>query len=67
MRDKELHVADLVAKTPFPAGSKAHLERLIRTPGQILSLTEHLSFSNATAECTIGRTSGVAQACRRPY
>ena len=22
MRDKELHVADLVAKTPFPAGSK---------------------------------------------
>ena len=52
MRDKELHVADLVAKTPFPAGSKAHLERLIRTPGQILSLTEHLSFSNATAECT---------------
>ena len=25
MKDKELHVADLVAKTPFPAGSKVEL------------------------------------------
>ena len=45
MRDKELHVRDLVSKTPFPAGSKAHRERLIRTPGMVLSLTDHLSFT----------------------
>ena len=36
---------DLVTKTPFPAGSKAHRERLIRTPGMVLSLTDHLSFT----------------------
>jgi len=45
LRDRELHVADLVAKTPWPAGSQALKERLVRTPGQILSLTSHLSFS----------------------
>lgn len=28
MKDKELHVADLVAKTPFPAGSKVQLNFL---------------------------------------
>lgn len=50
LRDRELHVADLVAKTPWPAGSQALRERLIRTPGQILSLTSHLSFSNVTTE-----------------
>jgi len=51
LRDRELHVADLVSKTPgWPAGSKALRERLIRTPGQILSLTSHLSFSNVTTD-----------------
>ena len=58
MRDKELHVADIVSKTPFPAGSKAHRERLIRTPGQILSLTSHLSFSNVTGDCTTDSLGG---------
>ena len=48
LRDRELHVADLVAKTPWPAGSQALRERLVRTPGQILSLTSHLSFSGTT-------------------
>ena len=48
MRDKELHVADLVTRTPYQAGSKADREKLIRTPGQILSLTEQLTFSNMT-------------------
>ena len=52
MKDKELQVADFVTKTPFPVGSKAHRERLIRTPGQILSLTSHLSFSNVTGDCS---------------
>ena len=38
MRDKELHVADLVAKTPFPAGSKV---------GFILSFTIiHADFNS---------------------
>lgn len=50
LRDRELHVADLVTKTPWPAGSQALRERLIRTPGQILSLTSHLSFSNVTTD-----------------
>ena len=35
---------------------QAHRERLIRTPGQILSLTSHLSFSaaEATADSSLG-------------
>ena len=59
MKDKELQVADFVTKTPFPVGSKAHRERLIRTPGQILSLTSHLSFSNVTGDSSApGETMG---------
>jgi len=62
MKDKELQVADFVSKTPFPAGSKAHRERLIRTPGQILSLTSHLSFSNVTGDLT-GESLGGSYTC----
>ena len=36
-------VADLVGRTPWHAGPHA---RFVRTPGQILSLTSHLSFSS---------------------
>ena len=36
-------VADLVGRTPWHAGAQS---RLVRTPGQILSLTSHLSFSS---------------------
>jgi len=50
LRDRELHIADLVGKTPRPAGNYAAKETLIRTPGQILSLTNHLSFSNVTTD-----------------
>ena len=64
MKDKELQVADFVSKTPFPVGSKAHRERLIRTPGQILSLTSHLSFSNVTADGTgTGESLGGSYTC----
>ena len=62
MKDKELQVGDFVSKTPFPVGSKAHRDRLIRTPGQILSLTSHLSFSNVTADCT-GESLGGSYTC----
>ena len=55
-------MADFVSKTPFPAGSKAHRDRLIRTPGQILSLTSHLSFSNVTGDCT-GESLGGSYTC----
>ena len=43
LRDRELQVADLVGRTPWHAGPQA---RFVRTPGQILSLTSHLSFSS---------------------
>ena len=40
--DRELQIADLVSNTPLIKG--AAKSRLPRTPGQILSLTTHLSF-----------------------
>ena len=40
--DRELQIADLVSNTPLVKG--AAKTRLPRTPGQILSLTTHLSF-----------------------
>ena len=40
--DRELQIADLVSNTPLVKG--AAKSRLPRTPGQILSLTTHLSF-----------------------
>ena len=43
LQDRELQVTDLVGRTPW---NQRHPERLVRTPGQILSLTSHLSFSN---------------------
>jgi len=47
LRDRELHVADLLAKTPWPAGGGKKVRScLVRTPGQIMSLTSHLSFSS---------------------
>ena len=49
MREKELQVADLVSKTPA-VGRAALRERLVRTPGQILSLTSHLSFTCGPGE-----------------
>ena len=41
--DRELQIADLVSNTPHLKGA-AKASRLTRTPGQILSLTTHLSF-----------------------
>ena len=41
--DRELQIADLVSNTPHIKGV-AKASRLTRTPGQILSLTTHLSF-----------------------
>jgi len=42
LRDRDPQVADLVGRTPWHA-ARSHL---VRTPGQILSLTSHLSFSS---------------------
>jgi len=42
--NRELQVADLLPNTPWISKSKAQDYKLIRTPGQILSLTSHLSF-----------------------
>ena len=41
--DRELQIADLVSNTPYVKGG-TRPSRLTRTPGQILSLTTHLSF-----------------------
>jgi len=62
LRDRELHVSDLLTKTPGPrpGGQATERMRLVRTPGQILSLTSHLSFSNLKDDSkshTTGHTS----------
>ena len=52
-RDRELHIQDLVTRTPAaaratPSARRAsHQQLLHRTPGQILSLTSHLSFKKS--------------------
>jgi len=45
LHSRELHVSDLLSKTPYH-NKQGKNHRLVRTPGQILSLTSHLSFSN---------------------
>ncbi len=47
--NRELRIRDLVQATPGPVASRAS-GRIHRTPGQILSLTSHLHFSEKKEE-----------------
>ena len=68
LRDRELQIQDLITRTPAaaratPSARRAsHQQLLHRTPGQILSLTSHLSFKKSGMDesvdyndCSTGR------------
>ncbi|XP_063595094.1 serine/threonine-protein kinase greatwall-like [Penaeus indicus] len=52
---KELKLSEMVAGTPTTARSGM---RYMRTPGQILSLTSHLSFRSEDSNSTLGSPAG---------
>lgn len=46
MDRRELHIQDILNQTPFMSNRKSRTKALVhRTPGQILSLTAHISFN----------------------
>ena len=57
----ELKVADLVTNTPWNKNNFA-ASRIVRTPGQILSLTAHLSFNYTTDTESNGSITGASTA-----
>ena len=59
LKNEQLKVADLVTNTPWNKNNLA-ASRIVRTPGQILSLTAHLSFNYTTDTESNGSITGAS-------